>query len=184
MRAMTNDQILSLLSSGGKICGNINTEQLTRLNTHVEPAAPRSGLFTSVLRIAAGLAALFSYSAAVAKPAYSTEQHPIASKPSDLSSNADSTNSKVVSGTVVDHDNKALVGVSINVKGTKAFATTDAKGKFSLFVNSEDDILQFKFIGFENKELPVRKFRKSRSLTLEIKTSVLGEVVVTQATNK
>ncbi len=184
MRAMTDGQILSLLSSGGKICGNINKEQLARLNTHVQPAAPRSGFFTSVLRIAAGLVALFSYSAAVTKPVYSTEQHPVAPKRSDILPNADTTSSKVISGTVIDHDKQALVGVSINVKGSKPIATTDAQGKFSLFINSEDDILQFRYIGFENKELPVRKFRKSRSLTLEMKASVLGEVVVTQAPNR
>ncbi len=184
MRAMTDDEIMTLLSSGGKVCGNINSEQLERLNVNTRPAVSRSSLLTSILRVAAGIAAMFSYSTIVAKPAHPTEQHPITPKRSDLLSSADTTRSKVISGKVVDHDKQALVGVSIIVKGTKAFATTDAQGKFSIFVNSESDILQFRYIGFENKEMTVRKLRESRTLMLYMSTAVLGEVVVTQATNR
>src|ERR1700754_3182521 len=69
-----------------------------------------------------------------------------------------------VKGTVTDAANsEALIGVSINVKGTSTGTQTDANGAFSLSAPSNATLV-FSYLGYTMQEIPV-----SGQATLNIK---------------
>jgi TonB-linked SusC/RagA family outer membrane protein len=83
-----------------------------------------------------------------------------------------------ISGTVVDDQNEALMGVSVVVKGKPAQGTaTDIDGKFSIPVSDENTVLVFSYIGFKQQEVNV-----AGKTTITVKmledSQVLDEVVV------
>jgi len=53
----------------------------------------------------------------------------------------------LVTGTVRDDQNEAIVGASVVVKGTTNGTTTDANGKYTISLNG-DETLVFSFIGY------------------------------------
>lgn len=81
-----------------------------------------------------------------------------------------------VTGKVVDTKNNALEGVTIQVKGSKTAATSDAKGNFAISV-PENGILVFTSIGYLPKEIPVKKGTVI-NVTLVDQVSSLTDVVV------
>lgn len=58
-----------------------------------------------------------------------------------------------VKGNVTDVRGEPLAGVSIKLKSTNVGTTTDGNGNFSINVTSENDILVFTSIGFNQKEV-------------------------------
>jgi TonB-linked SusC/RagA family outer membrane protein len=83
----------------------------------------------------------------------------------------------VVTGTVVEEDGSVLPGVNVIVKGTSRGAVTDNNGKFTINVDSENDVLVFSFIGFLSQEVPLNG-QTSVNVTLATDTHTLSEVVV------
>lgn len=69
-----------------------------------------------------------------------------------------------------------LAGVSIQIKGGKAGATTSTNGAFSLRVPATSSLV-FSFVGYGDAEVPVKN-RNTISVELERGTSSLSEVVV------
>src|SRR3954469_18348682 len=62
---------------------------------------------------------------------------------------------KTVTGKVTDaRDGSPLIGVSVNVKGSKAGTTTDASGLFRLSV-PENAVLIFSNVGFTDEQVTV-----------------------------
>ena len=59
-----------------------------------------------------------------------------------------------VTGTVYDENGEALIGATIVIKGTMQGAATDMDGKFTIRCSNED-ILVFSSIGYEDQEIPV-----------------------------
>ena len=84
---------------------------------------------------------------------------------------------RVVTGTVKDADGGALVGVTVQVKGTTVGTLTDAQGKFSIPAGAKD-VLSFSYVGYVSQEIPVGN-RTTIDLALSTEVSQLGEVVVT-----
>jgi outer membrane receptor protein involved in Fe transport len=85
--------------------------------------------------------------------------------------------SVVVTGQVTDESNKPLPGVNIIAKGTSNGTTSDAEGKFSLSIPSNNTILVFSFIGYTPQEIQVdNKSVIDVQLVADIQT--LGELVV------
>lgn len=84
---------------------------------------------------------------------------------------------KPVAGTVKDKNGEPLIGVSIMEKGTTNGTVTDLDGNYTLTVQSENAVLQFSYVGYQKKELPVTG--PVLNVTLEDDSQVLGEVVVT-----
>lgn len=82
-----------------------------------------------------------------------------------------------ITGTVIDNFNDPLAGVSVTVRGTTRGTTTDINGEFSISVSSDTCVLQFRYIGFEMKEIVVGT-KKVISVTLIESTEGLDEVVV------
>ncbi|WP_051069746.1 SusC/RagA family TonB-linked outer membrane protein [Gracilimonas tropica] len=63
---------------------------------------------------------------------------------------------ETVKGQVTDAaTGETLPGVSILIKGSSRGTSTDAQGAFELTVPSLSDTLQFSFLGFEPKEVPI-----------------------------
>lgn len=83
---------------------------------------------------------------------------------------------RTVTGTVTS-GNEALVGVTINEKGTSNSAFSDAEGKFTLRLQGNSPTLVFSFVGFEEQEVVVGQ-RTAVDVSLVESTTSLDEVVV------
>jgi len=86
-------------------------------------------------------------------------------------------NAQTVSGTVSDAGGKPVVGATVAVKGKQTVTTTNEAGKFSINA-AGNDVLVLTSVGFAAKEVPVRN-ASTLTITLELETQVMGEVVVT-----
>jgi TonB-linked SusC/RagA family outer membrane protein len=85
---------------------------------------------------------------------------------------------KLVSGVVSGSDNrKPLSGVSVAVKGTKQGTITDAQGKFSINLKTNDAVLVFSTLSYQSKEVTVGN-NTSLSVTLLADVKEMEDVVV------
>jgi TonB-linked SusC/RagA family outer membrane protein len=82
----------------------------------------------------------------------------------------------MISGKVSD-SNGPLIGASVVERGTTNGAQTDFDGNFSLKVSDENAILVFSYIGYANKEVPV-KGQTTLDINLDVVISSLDEVIV------
>ncbi len=83
-----------------------------------------------------------------------------------------------VTGTVTEVDAGALAGVSVILKGTSIGTATDADGRYTLTLPDGDGILQFSYIGFETREIPVNN-QSVIDIALNADITSLNVVVVT-----
>ena len=88
-----------------------------------------------------------------------------------------SSNSKTITGVVVDKNNDPLIGVSVIVKGTTTGITTGVGGDYSLRV-SDNDVLAFSYLGYVSKEVTVGN-NSTINMTLLEDNKLLKEVVIT-----
>jgi TonB-linked SusC/RagA family outer membrane protein len=84
---------------------------------------------------------------------------------------------KTITGIVFDSEGIALPGVTVYVKGTTQGTVTNVDGKYSIRVESENDILVFSFIGMTTQEIPVAG-KTEITVTLESSVEVLEDIVV------
>jgi TonB-linked SusC/RagA family outer membrane protein len=82
-----------------------------------------------------------------------------------------------VGGVILDRESKPLPGANVIEKGTTNGTTTDADGRFSLNVQSENSVLVFSFIGYVTQEVAVNG-RSVIDITLQEDVTSLDEVVV------
>ena len=61
----------------------------------------------------------------------------------------------VISGTVYDEKGGVFPGVGVTVKGTAITTVTNAQGKYSIKVSSDNAVLVFSYVGYASMELPV-----------------------------
>jgi len=88
-----------------------------------------------------------------------------------------SAQSTTVSGQVTDNGTP-LPGVSILEKGTTNGTTSDAQGRFSMTLTSQNSVLVFSFIGYKTQEVAVGA-RTEIGVSMEEEVTALTEVVVT-----
>ena len=85
---------------------------------------------------------------------------------------------KRISGKVTSsEDGSALAGVTVSVQGTTIANQSDANGMFSISVPSGRNVLVFKMIGFENKNVTIGQ-STTLNVILESTSQVIDEVVV------
>lgn len=84
---------------------------------------------------------------------------------------------KRVTGRVVDAAGAALPGVNILEKGTINGAISDADGRYALTVAGPNSVLNFSFIGYLTKEVPVGS-QATIDVTMTEAVSALEEIVV------
>ena len=87
--------------------------------------------------------------------------------------------SKTVTGSVVDDQGMPLPGVSIQVKNSSSLgAVTNFDGEFSIFLPSDqDNVLVFSYVGFYSQEVDV-SLVDNVNISMETDTTELEEVVV------
>jgi TonB-linked SusC/RagA family outer membrane protein len=85
--------------------------------------------------------------------------------------------SKTITGTVNDNENKPLPGVNVVLKGAKVQAVTDANGKYTLQNVDEKATIVFSYIGFITREVAVDK-QITFNVQLEADAKTLNETVV------
>ena len=85
---------------------------------------------------------------------------------------------KSVTGQVTDPNGEPLIGVSVQVKGTKTGAITDFDGNFRLANVSEGSTLVFSYIGYLTEEIRVGGGSEPLKITLREDAQSLEEVVV------
>jgi iron complex outermembrane receptor protein len=83
---------------------------------------------------------------------------------------------KTYSGTVRDDAGNPVSGVTVQIKGTKSYAVTDANGLFTISTTAASAKLIFSGVSFNSKELDASE---SMNVSLETKRNELNEVVVT-----
>jgi len=84
---------------------------------------------------------------------------------------------KPITGIVLSESNTPLPGVSVSVQGTTTATKTDADGKYSISAKA-GDVLNFSYVGYTSENIVVGQ-TATVNVTLRIKSSELGEVVVT-----
>ena len=75
-------------------------------------------------------------------------------------------NLALVSGKVVDKDGEPIIGVIVQVEGTKRGAVTDVLGQFSIYA-SLDETLTFSYINMETESVKVKSAKKPIVVTLK-----------------
>ena len=89
----------------------------------------------------------------------------------------DDLQQKRVTGRVTDAAGAALPGVNILEKGTINGAISDADGRYALTVASNSSVLNFSFIGYMTKEVPVGA-QTTVDMVMTEAVSALDEIVV------
>lgn len=85
--------------------------------------------------------------------------------------------STVIKGNIKDADGTPLIGVVVKSKETGVGAVTDIDGNFQLTIDAaKDKTLQFKLLGYQDKEMPVSS--SNFNITLKKANVDLGAVVV------
>jgi len=87
--------------------------------------------------------------------------------------------SRVVTGKVTgDGDNEPLIGVTVQVKGTRIGTVTDLDGKYSIAVPPSSNVLQIRYIGFITQEVTIGS---TNNINITMQEDVVGleEAVVT-----
>lgn len=94
-----------------------------------------------------------------------------------------------ISGVITDKNsnNETLPFATVLIKGTKINTTTDIDGKYTISIAPGSYIIQYSFVGYETKEVPV-KVTAGAKLTLDQSLSsggyTLKDVVVTATKNR
>lgn len=83
----------------------------------------------------------------------------------------------VVTGTVTDTKNEAIIGASVKENGTTNGAVTDANGRFTLKTSSPNATLTISYIGYLTRNIPVGG-NKSLKIILQENKVALNEIVV------
>lgn len=84
----------------------------------------------------------------------------------------------LITGTIKDaSDNSPLIGVAVVEKGKTNGTLTDAKGAFSLKVESQNSVLVFSYTGFQTQEITVGS-QSEMNIAMELADNILSEVVV------
>ena len=82
-----------------------------------------------------------------------------------------------VTGTVTDEQNQAIPGASVIIKGTNQGTVTNKDGKYTLLITTNNAVLVFSSLGYNNKEVAVNG-QTSLNVTLTAKANGLNDVVV------
>ncbi len=86
---------------------------------------------------------------------------------------------RTVSGNVVDEKDLPMPGVTVQVKGSKASAATDANGKYSIRVtNLQNVVIGVSFVGYSYQEKTLRVGEMNADFKLAPTNNNLDEVVV------
>jgi len=84
---------------------------------------------------------------------------------------------RTVTGKVVDPDARPLANATVSVKGTNTSTSTDTDGAYSINMPANSTVLVFSFVGFQTSEVDVRT-NIVVNVTLQLLNNNMNEVVV------
>ena len=87
-----------------------------------------------------------------------------------------SAQSKQVTGTVANTDNRPIAGATVLVEGTTVGMTTDANGRFSISAPA-DGTLKISFIGYQTQTVSVAG-KTQINVSLQEDTQAIDDVIV------
>ena len=87
-----------------------------------------------------------------------------------------SAQSKQVTGTVANTDNRPIAGATVLVEGTTVGTTTDANGRFSISAPA-DGTLKISFIGYQTQTVSVAG-KTQINVSLQEDTQAIDDVIV------
>lgn len=61
----------------------------------------------------------------------------------------------VITGVVIDDNNKPMNGVSVGISGSTTMTSTDVNGRYKMLVDNDTSVLVFSSIGFATQHVPV-----------------------------
>ncbi|MES2862566.1 MAG: carboxypeptidase-like regulatory domain-containing protein [Bacteroidota bacterium] len=143
---LSDNEIINLVNKKDNLCGRINVSQLNRNLIETKRVSNYFGYFATSVLAFLGLGT--GNIIAQEKPTQEQTDSKYLYKPTELDKKI------TVSGVVLDNEGKPLPGTSIIIKNTIEGVQSDEFGKYSISVNL-NDVLQFVFLGFENKEVIV-----------------------------
>ena len=85
---------------------------------------------------------------------------------------------KKITGQVIDENKEPMIGVSILIEGTSTGTVTDFDGNYTLNVPQGNKELQFSYVGYETKVVPVPANSTTLNIQLKSDSQVLSDVVV------
>lgn len=178
---LSNEQILQALSSSGNTCGRITPMQLRTLNAGMlTPEPPRfSWRKFSIAATVVSVLSLFRTEAKVIAPKVAQCQNFSFNKAESKAMVID--DQRTITGKVVDENNEPLPGATIRIKGTSRGTITATDGSFSIKVPLDKKVkLEILFIGFETKEVKIKRHEAPDKLNLKLKMSsaMLGGLAV------
>lgn len=86
------------------------------------------------------------------------------------------TDSRTITGVVVDENNDPMTGVTVIVPGTTSGTATDIEGMFTLNVPSGATVLEFSYIGYQKTTVPISGNRINLQLIPDV--NLMDELVV------
>lgn len=174
---LSNEQILAYLSQSDSVCGKFDKSQLYSLNLYLSHNKNQKSVFKN-WGFAAMLIGMLPFAAAEAKPKPVYEQRQPEFKAAPIET--DSLTYHIIRGIVKD-DTSAIQGAVIKVEGTNLGTITNKDGYFELRVPDNAKKLIVQFIGYESKEVKIRKKKKSEyHIQLSVSLNVLGEIAITR----
>ena len=171
----TDEQIIKVLESEGKLCGRFKSQQLDR-----ELVLQRKDKSDYLSWVASGLFAFFALGSqdiqAQGKP--KIVQTDTINSPQIKGKIANSIlQEKVITGTVTTADDGLpLPGASVIIKGTSRGQQTDFDGNFKIKA-SVGDILSIQYVGMVDKEITIGK-SSTLMIELTLDNCLLESVVV------
>lgn len=90
---------------------------------------------------------------------------------------AETKQRKTVEGTVTEITGEPLTGVTVIIDGTTKGTITDVNGKFSIQVESENDVLSFSYIGYASQKIKVGN-RTFLAISMKEDSRLMDEVIV------
>ena len=84
---------------------------------------------------------------------------------------------KTITGNIVDANEDPIIGATIMVKGTTIGTISDTNGNFILNNVPENAVIQISYIGYSTQEIPVIG-KTSFKIVLQEETQTLEEVIV------
>ena len=61
----------------------------------------------------------------------------------------------VITGIVIDDNNKPMNGVSVGIRGSTTMTSTDANGRYKILVDNDTSVLVFSYVGYATQQVTV-----------------------------
>lgn len=174
---LTDREVSAMIKNNSSSCGRFLASQLER---DLVIPKEKSSFWVAASAAVVSFIGLGNYEA-VAQETHPTEQHETQKK-EHSDNNKSVKDSKEITGIVTDIEDIPIPGVNIKNLNTSSQTQSDFDGVFSINV-SEDDVLEFTYIGMETKNVTITKdnihnHKLSDSVKIEGSTTIIGDVVI------